>query len=47
MNRQKLREQLKEDEGIKYEIYRDHLGYKTFGVGHKVKRHDEEYAANS
>ena len=43
MNRQRLREQLKEDEGIKYEIYRDHLGYKTFGIGHKVKRYDEEY----
>ena len=43
MNYQRLREQLIEDEGIKYEIYKDHLGYKTLGVGHLIKRHDEEY----
>jgi len=43
MNRQQLRTQLIEDEGVVYEIYKDHLGYKTFGVGHLVKRTDEEY----
>ena len=39
----KLREQLKIDEGVRYEIYDDHLGYKTFGIGHLVKTTDEEY----
>ena len=29
-----LKQQLIEDEGCKYEIYLDHLGYKTFGIGH-------------
>tara|TARA_R110000822_G_scaffold4725_5_gene20323 strand:+ start:61 stop:519 length:459 start_codon:yes stop_codon:yes gene_type:complete len=43
MNIEKLREQLKIDEGVKYEIYEDHLGYKTFGIGHLVKTNDKEY----
>ena len=43
MNRERLREQLIHDEGVMYEIYKDHLGYKTFGIGHLVKRNDEEY----
>ena len=43
MNRQRLREQLIQDEGVVYEIYKDHRGFKTFGIGHLVKRHDEEY----
>jgi lysozyme len=37
-----LREQLEVDEGVKYEIYLDHLGYPTFGVGHLIKDSDEE-----
>ena len=41
-NRQRLFEQLKIDEGIVYEIYLDHLGNKTFGIGHLVTRHDPE-----
>jgi lysozyme len=45
MDINKLREQLKIDEGVKYEIYDDHLGYKTFGIGHLVKSTDEEYGA--
>ena len=45
MNIAMLREQLKIDEGVKYEIYNDHLGYKTFGIGHLVTAKDEEYAA--
>jgi lysozyme len=45
MNLAKLREQLKIDEGVKYEVYDDHLGYKTFGIGHLVKTTDEEYGA--
>ena len=43
MNIDKLREELKEDEGCKYEIYLDHLGLPTFGIGHLVTEWDEEY----
>ena len=45
MDTNKLREQLKIDEGVKYEVYDDHLGYKTFGIGHLVVAGDEEYGA--
>ena len=31
------------DEGVKYEIYKDHLGYPTFGIGHLVIDSDPEY----
>lgn len=40
-----LREQLKIDEGVKYEVYKDHLGYPTFGIGHLVVAGDDEYGA--
>ena len=43
MNIEKLREQLEIDEGVKYEIYNDHLGYATFGIGHLVLESDPEY----
>ena len=43
MNIELLREQLEIDEGVKYEIYNDHLGYATFGVGHLVLDSDPEY----
>ena len=42
MNIDKLREQLKIDEGCVYEIYNDHLGYHTFGIGHLVIESDSE-----
>jgi len=45
MDTNKLREQLKIDEGVKYEVYDDHLGYKTFGIGHLVTPEDEEYGS--
>ena len=32
MDIDQLRKQLEVDEGCKYEIYLDHLGYKTFGM---------------
>ena len=38
-----LRKQLEIDEGIKHEIYLDHLGLPTFGIGHLVTKNDEEY----
>ena len=43
MDLEKLREELEIDEGCKYEIYLDHLGYATFGIGHLVVEHDAEY----
>ena len=43
MNRSAVYEQLKIDEGVVYEIYEDHLGYKTFGVGHLVLESDPEF----
>jgi len=43
MNLEKLREELTADEGCKYEIYNDHLGYPTFGIGHLVIVSDSEY----
>jgi lysozyme len=43
MNREAVYEQLKIDEGVVYEIYNDHLGYPTFGVGHLVLESDPEY----
>ena len=43
MNKDKLREEIAEDEGCKYEIYLDHLGICTTGVGHMITEADEEY----
>lgn len=43
MNNTAVFEQLKVDEGVVYEIYKDHLGYDTFGVGHLVLETDPEY----
>jgi lysozyme len=43
MNIDKLREDLKIDEGVKYEIYLDHLGLPTCGIGHLIKDTDPEH----
>ena len=43
MDRNKIYEQLKIDEGVVYKIYHDHLGYPTFGVGHLILPQDPEY----
>ena len=43
MNIEQLREELKIDEGCKYEIYLDHLGLPTFGIGHLILDSDPEY----
>ena len=40
---EQLREQLVIDEGQVNEIYKDHLGYPTFGIGHLVLESDPEY----
>ena len=46
MDIEKLRKQLEIDEGIVHEIYLDHLGYPTFGIGHLVTDRDAEYGAD-
>ena len=45
MDLEQLREQLEIDEGVKYEVYNDHLNYATFGVGHLVLESDPEYGS--
>jgi len=42
MNIEQLREEIAIDEGVKYEIYLDHLGLPTFGIGHLVRDDDPE-----
>jgi len=42
MDISKLRDELKIDEGVKYEIYLDHLSLPTLGVGHLIKDTDPE-----
>ena len=43
MNIEQLEETLKIDEGVVYEIYNDHLGYPTFGIGHLVLEGEPEH----
>ena len=43
MNLDQLRMELEYDEGCKYEIYLDHLGLPTFGIGHLVTEDDQEH----
>lgn len=43
MDLNRLREDLETDEGVKYEIYLDHLGYPTFGIGHLIREDDPEH----
>ena len=47
MNRDKLYEEIKEDEGEILEIYKDHLGYPTIGIGHLVTEKDEEFGEST
>ena len=42
MNIEQLKETLKVDEGVVYEVYNDHLGYPTFGIGHLIIEGDPE-----
>ena len=41
MNKDQLMKELIADEGFEYEIYLDHLGYPTLGVGHLIIEKDE------
>ena len=43
MDIEKLKEEIKADEGYKNEIYLDHLHLPTFGIGHLITKDDEEY----
>jgi len=43
MNVDQLKKDLIQDEGIKLEIYEDHLGLPTHGIGHLITEWDEEY----
>ena len=43
MNLSELRAELEIDEGVKYEIYLDHLGCPTFGIGHLITFEDDVY----
>lgn len=45
-NRESVYEQLKIDEGVVYEVYNDHLGYPTFGVGHLITESDPEHGCS-
>ena len=43
MDRERLKRQIVSDEGVIYQIYNDHLGNPTFGVGHLILRSDPEF----
>ena len=42
MKREQVQKQLAVDEGIVHEVYLDHLGYATFGIGHLITDKDPE-----
>ena len=39
----RLKEEIISDEGEVLEVYKDHLGYPTVGVGHLIRETDDEY----
>ena len=43
MDIERLKEEIKADEGYKNEIYLDHLGLPTLGVGHLIRETDPEF----
>jgi len=40
MNIEKLKEHLKEEEGSRNKVYKDHLGFATIGYGHLIKKNE-------
>ena len=42
MDIEHLKKDIMFEEGVKCEVYNDHLGYKTFGVGHLCRATDPE-----
>ena len=43
MDMEKLQEELTLDEGCVNEVYLDHLGYATLGIGHLILKSDPEH----
>ncbi len=43
MNLDRIRQEIAEDEGCKYEIYLDKLGLPTVGIGHLITEGDPEH----
>ena len=43
MNINKLQDEIEEDEGLKLEVYLDHLNLPTMGIGHLIKKDDPEH----
>ena len=43
IDRQRLYEEIKADEGEILKVYEDHQGYATIGIGHLVTAKDEEF----
>mgnify|MGYP003633599588 FL=1 len=43
MNLSELKVEIESDEGCSTKIYLDHLGFKTFGIGHLVRDSDPEF----
>lgn len=43
MDLKKLQKDLETDEGVVYKVYKDHLDYPTFGIGHLILKSDPEY----
>ena len=43
MDINRLRVEIENDEGCKYEVYLDHLGLPTCGIGHLIKEDDPEH----
>ena len=43
MDKKRLQKELAEDEGIKLEVYLDHLSLPTCGVGHLILESDKEH----
>ena len=41
MNIEKLKEHLREEEGYRDTVYKDHLGFATIGYGHLVKKNEK------
>lgn len=43
MNMDQLRQEIAEDEGIRLDVYLDHLGLPTVGIGHLITEQDAEH----
>lgn len=46
MNLEQLQKDLERDEGVVHEVYLDHLGLPTVGIGHLILESDPEHGAD-